>query len=218
MTPLQVRFPVAPSTVQPVFADPPARLTDVAVLDPGPILTAVIAPPPKFMVSAVVFRRSNEVDPVVKDVAIAGLVIEGVLENTMTPPDDPVSSVREAARSADAADVVMFLDESRKSALDAVKAERFIVASAKVVFPDPFASKVRLPLLPVAMVNAPLSAMLFVVNVWDPIVVPEMNVPVPLLAILVVPPSCSAPSVKLSESDPVPALLKVMVSVFTEFV
>ncbi len=44
MFPLQVKFPVAPSTVQPVCDDPPARLTDVAVFDPGPILTDVPAP------------------------------------------------------------------------------------------------------------------------------------------------------------------------------
>ena len=44
MFPLQVRFPVAPSTVQPVAPDPPARLINVALFDPGPISIVVAAP------------------------------------------------------------------------------------------------------------------------------------------------------------------------------
>jgi hypothetical protein len=42
--PEQVRVPVAPSTVQPVAALPPARFTEVAVAPPGPMLIADPAP------------------------------------------------------------------------------------------------------------------------------------------------------------------------------
>jgi hypothetical protein len=44
MVPEQFKFPVAPSTVHPVAALPPARLIDVALLLPGPMLTVVPAP------------------------------------------------------------------------------------------------------------------------------------------------------------------------------
>src|SRR5512137_1096159 len=42
--PLQVRFPVAPSTVQPVCEDPPARLMLVGLLLPGPRFIVVAVP------------------------------------------------------------------------------------------------------------------------------------------------------------------------------
>jgi len=42
---------------------------------------------------------------------------------------------------------------------------KLTVVSANTVLPVPLASKVRSPLAPVAIVNAPLSAILFVVNV-----------------------------------------------------
>ncbi len=58
MSPLQVRFPVAPSTVQPVSVDPPARLTDVAVLDPGPMLI-VPAVENSLTVVTLVLKRFN---------------------------------------------------------------------------------------------------------------------------------------------------------------
>ena len=48
---------------------------------------------------------------------------------------------------------------------------------------------------PDVMVNAPESAIWFVVNVWEAIAVPVMKVPVPLLAILVVPPRVRLPAV-----------------------
>jgi hypothetical protein len=56
--PVHVRFPVAPSTVQPVAALPPARLTLVAVFDPGPILT-VLAAPNALTVAALVLKTFN---------------------------------------------------------------------------------------------------------------------------------------------------------------
>jgi len=48
---------------------------------------------------------------------------------------------------------------------------------------------------PEAIVNAPLSTILLVVNVCDPMTVPVINVPTPALDILVVPPSVNAPAV-----------------------
>jgi hypothetical protein len=44
MSPEQERFPVAPSTVQPVAPDPPAIFTVVAVEEPGAILIVEAAP------------------------------------------------------------------------------------------------------------------------------------------------------------------------------
>jgi hypothetical protein len=57
IAPSHVRLPFAPFTVQPVAPAPPARFILVAVLLPGPILSAVVAPPPKLMVVAVALRR-----------------------------------------------------------------------------------------------------------------------------------------------------------------
>lgn len=59
--PEHVKLPVTPSTVQPVFPEPPAKLMLVAVLLPGPMLIAVVAPPPKLIVVAVVLKRLTEV-------------------------------------------------------------------------------------------------------------------------------------------------------------
>ena len=56
--PLQIRFPVAPSTVQPVAADPPAILTEVALLPPGPRLIVVAAPNALTVVALVLKRLS----------------------------------------------------------------------------------------------------------------------------------------------------------------
>jgi len=163
--PEQTKLPVAPSTVHPVAPDPPAIFTDVAVAPVGPMFNAVVAPPPKLMVVAVVLRRSNDELPVVRDVVILGDVIVGVFENTTTPPALPVSSVRDEARTELAALVTTLLDASRNKALLAVRADKLMVASASTVPPVPLASRVKLPLAPVAIVNAPLSAILFVVNV-----------------------------------------------------
>ena len=58
ISPLQVRFPVAPSTVQPVADEPPARLTDVALLPPGPRLIVVPAPNALTVVALVFIRFS----------------------------------------------------------------------------------------------------------------------------------------------------------------
>ena len=153
--PEQVRLPLVPSNVQPVSAEPPERTID-PLAPVGPILREVVAPD----------RRVKVVDAVVIDVAMAGLVIEGVLLKTTTPPPPlPVSSDNVEARSAEPAVVVKFLDASRNKALEAVRADKLIVASARVVFPVPLASNVRFPLAPVAIVNAPESAILLVVNV-----------------------------------------------------
>ena len=56
ISPLQVKLPVAPSTVQPVAPDPPAKLTAVAVVDPGPMFK-VLAAPAKLTVVAVALTR-----------------------------------------------------------------------------------------------------------------------------------------------------------------
>src|SRR5512143_2221611 len=135
--PEQVKLPLAPSTVQPVADEPPAMFTLVAVAPVGPMFNAVVAPPPKLMVVAVVLSRSKLVLPVVKDVATLGDVIAGALLNTTTPPVLPVSSVRDDARTEDAADVVTLLDASRNKARLAVNAERLMVASAREVVPVP---------------------------------------------------------------------------------
>lgn len=164
MLPEQLSEPVVPSTVQPVSDDPPDMAT-VPLAPLGPTLMVVVAPPPKLMVVAVVLSRSKDALPVVKDVAILGEVILGVFEKTTTPPVLPVSSVRDEARTEDAADVVTLLDASRNKARLPVNAERLITESASTVDPVPLASSVRFPFAPVAMVNAPESAMLLVVNV-----------------------------------------------------
>ena len=121
------------------------------------MLIEVVAPPPKLMVSATVFKRSNDVLAVVNDVVTLGLTIVGVLLNTSTP--EPVSSVIDDASADEVADVTILLDPSRKSALSGVKEERVMVASLRTVAPDPLASSVRSPLAPVTIVNAPESAM-----------------------------------------------------------
>jgi hypothetical protein len=56
MFPEQVRFPVAPSIVQPVAAAPPAILTVVAVAPAGAILT-VDAVPNSLTVATLVLKR-----------------------------------------------------------------------------------------------------------------------------------------------------------------
>src|SRR4030066_2177645 len=164
MLPEQDKLPVVPSNVQPVSELPP-DMTMFPLAPVGPTLILVVAPPPKLMVVAVVLRRSNDELPVVSDVVILGDVIVGVFENTTTPPALPVSSVRDEARTELAADVTTLLDASRNKALDAVRADRLIVASERTVPPVPLASRVKLPLAPVAIVNTPESVMLFVVNV-----------------------------------------------------
>jgi len=58
ISPEHVRFPVAPSTVQPVAADPPARLIDVALHPPGPRLIVVPAPNALTVVALVFIRFS----------------------------------------------------------------------------------------------------------------------------------------------------------------
>src|SRR5512146_1971776 len=211
MLPEQDRLPVVPSRVQPV-SDAPPDIATVPLAPLGPTLMLVVAPPPKLMVVAVVLSRSKDELPVVKDVATLGDVMLGAFENTTTPPALPVSSVRDDARTEDAADVTTLLDASRNKARLAVNAERLIVLSASTVPPVPLASSVRLPFAPVAMVRAPESAMLLVVNVWEPMVVPVMNEPTPALLILVVPPKRSAPSVRSRLNVPAPALLTVNVS------
>src|SRR5512146_2557145 len=104
MLPEQLNEPVVPSSVQPV-SDTPPDIATVPFAPVGPTFMLVVAPPPKLMVVAVVFRRSKDVLPVVRDVVISGDVIAGAFENTTTPPVLPVSSVRDDARTEDAADV-----------------------------------------------------------------------------------------------------------------
>ena len=59
IAPEQVRLPVAPSAVQPVAAEPPRKSMVEAVAAPGPMLKSAVAAPPRFMVVAVVLRRSK---------------------------------------------------------------------------------------------------------------------------------------------------------------
>ena len=56
--PLQLRFPVAPSTVQPVADEPPAILTDVGLLLQGPKLI-VVAVPSRLAVVTLALNRFN---------------------------------------------------------------------------------------------------------------------------------------------------------------
>ncbi len=70
-------------------------MLEKAVL-PGPIFKAVVAPPPKLMVVALVFKRSKLVEAVVRLVVIAGEV-----PKTATP--DPVSSERVFIKIEDSA-------------------------------------------------------------------------------------------------------------------
>jgi hypothetical protein len=66
MSPVHDRFPVAPSTVHPVAAAPPARLMEVAVLLPGPILIVEPAPKALTVVALVLKRLSIPVADVVR--------------------------------------------------------------------------------------------------------------------------------------------------------
>ncbi len=45
IVPEQAKLPLAPVTVQPVAPEPPARSMVVAVVEPGPMVSAVAAPP-----------------------------------------------------------------------------------------------------------------------------------------------------------------------------
>ena len=152
MSPLQVRFPVVPSNVQPVSAEPPEKAI-VPLAPVGPTLIVVVAPPPKLMVVAVVLIRSKDVLPVVMEEATLGEVILGVLLNTATPV--PVSSERELERSALAPVVEILLEELMNKALLAVRDGRLIVASARVVVPVP-APRVVVP-VPLALSVSPVS-------------------------------------------------------------
>jgi hypothetical protein len=58
MSPLQAKFPVAPSIVHPVFAEPPAMFTEAAVEPPGPILI-VPAEPSVLTVVALVLKSES---------------------------------------------------------------------------------------------------------------------------------------------------------------
>jgi hypothetical protein len=140
MFPLQLKFPLVPSSVHPVSADPPER-TICPLAPVGPTLSVVVAPPAKLIVVATLLRRSNDVLPVVIDVAMAGDVMLGVLLNTTTPV--PVSSESEEERSLDTPDVERLLLELTNSALDAVRLGTLITESLSTVFPVPPASSVR---------------------------------------------------------------------------
>ena len=81
-----------------VAAPPPPRLSVGFCIEAVPVVAPMVraaAALPKLIVVAVVSRRSNDVEPVVRDVEIAGDVL-----NTATPPE-PVSSVRVSDRTED---------------------------------------------------------------------------------------------------------------------
>ena len=87
------------------------RIDAVPVVPP---IVRVVAAPAKSTVVAVVLIRAKVVDPVVREVVIAGEV-----PNTLTP--EPVSSVKASRRAADKAVAAKFEDASVNKALDAVK-------------------------------------------------------------------------------------------------
>lgn len=93
IVPVQVKFPVAPSTVQPVAPEPPAKFMEVAVVEPGPIFS-VEAAPAKLTVVAVELIKSKVEVPVVIELLISGDVL-----NTIRP--EPVSSEKDKAALAE---------------------------------------------------------------------------------------------------------------------
>ena len=91
MSPEQVKLPVAPSAVQPVAPEPPARLTEVAVAAPGPMLR-VPAAPAKFTVVAVALIKLKVVWLVVRSSALmarsSDRLILPPLESTVRSPSE----------------------------------------------------------------------------------------------------------------------------------
>lgn len=115
-----------------------------AAADDPPIIVPSSVPP--FISTVVTVPRSVQVAPAaVGDVVIVGEVILGALLKTTTPPDDPVSSESDDARTDDTADVVIFDEESRNSALDAVRLAKLIVAAVTVTVLLPKAIVVSTP-------------------------------------------------------------------------
>lgn len=92
------------------------RILAVPVVAP---MVRVVAAWAKLTVVAVVLTKANVVEPVVKEVVIAGEV-----PNTATPL--PVSSVRASSKAADKAVAAKLEDASVNMALDAVRSGRLI--------------------------------------------------------------------------------------------
>lgn len=138
--PVQAMLPVAPSTVQPVAAEPPARLMDVALTPPGPMFK-VVAAPPKLTVVAVVLIKSKLTEPVVIEAAKLG-------EVPKTRAPDPVSSVTDAARLADEIDVASCPPVVVATSLSGIKPEKVIVPDeVKPVKPVNVPAMVELPVM-----------------------------------------------------------------------
>ena len=117
-------MPFVPSIVHPVEPLPPAKLIP-------PALTA----PPKLIVVAVVLRREN-----VEELVLRAVVITGELLNTATPPE-PVSSVRVLDNTEDRPDDIMFFEPSVNTNLDAVREGTLTVEAT----PDPMFNDVVAP-------------------------------------------------------------------------
>src|SRR5690242_14240304 len=83
MLPEQVRLPVAPSTVQPVAPEPPARFTLVAVAAPGPMLM-VVAAPKRLPVRAFVLKREAVPVEVVTMLGLAPFIFNTVAFDRVT--------------------------------------------------------------------------------------------------------------------------------------
>ena len=103
------------------------------------------------MVVAVALSKSNELEPVVKELVIAGEVLK-----TATPPV-PVSSDSESDKAAEAPVETKLEEPSVKTALEAVRPEKLIV-------PDEV-----MPVAPVITPNAEIS----IVGVFKKLVKPE---------------------------------------------
>jgi hypothetical protein len=136
------------------------------------------------------------VDPE-QEAKVEPLIHKAVVVAEAKVPTDMVPSVVKLAFPAPLlVKAKVVLDPSTRSIVKvpAAVCERVVVAAA--IFKALEAElKVKSPDPPEAIVRAPLSAMLLVVKVWDPMTVPVMKVPTPALDILVVPLKDRSPAV-----------------------
>jgi hypothetical protein len=137
--------PLVSLVVPAVCSAPFARFTVVLFIVAVPVaapIFKVVAAPKALIVVAVVFKRSNDVDPATREVVIVGLV-----PNTATPV--PVSSERVSLSAVEVPLVVNCPPVVVNSARSAVKEEKVTVEDALSVVVD----------TPVAPVMAPVPVM-----------------------------------------------------------
>ncbi len=184
---------------------PLPMLMAVKAVLPGPIFKAVVAPPPKLIVVAVVFKRSKEVEAVTREV-----VMLGEIEKTANPPPtEPVSSETVAANAAEVPVVARLDEPSVVTNLEAVKPEKLMVPDevmpvAPVIAPAPEISKLAesKTLSQFAPIKIAVSAPFEVVIA--PIFMALVVVPAPVVAggtmltPFIVPPVVPAPKVILA--------------------